>query len=183
LIINILLKWHEVSIFLQKLLIMRIFAFGIFFILTLVACQTSDLNLSAITDNQAANKMKYQAADIQKMQWLAGAWKSKTISHLLCQFHHTQALEIMDLGGTACPIAGWLKWQNERYYFGNQNQWVVSWIGEKDIRFDAVTAGAVPAMTWVRHTSDKWLLIRHLKTGDEVTIMEAMQQTGLGIVP
>jgi hypothetical protein len=65
----------------------------------------------------------------------------------------------------------YLSWDNGRYYYGTSRQWVVTWIGEKDIRLDPVKPGLSP-MTWTRLHDDRWHLVRHTPGKDETVIME-----------
>ena len=62
-------------------------------------------------------------------------------------------------------------WQSGRYYYGQNRQWVVTWIGEKDIRFDPLSPGLEP-MTWTRLNDNQWHLVRHNPGGDETILME-----------
>ncbi len=141
----------------------------------LSACQTSEIP-DALTTIVPPPHRTYEQNDAQKMQWLAGMWKStaaRSPMQMLFQFHQQNALEVADFSGSNNPVSGWLVWQNGRYYFGDSRQWTVTWIGEKDIRLDPVQPNStVQPMSWVRQSADRWLLVRHLRSGDEVTTME-----------
>lgn len=87
------------------------------------------------------------------------------------QFHGGNALETLLMEGNGEMDASPFVWREGRYYYGQQYQWIVTWIGEKDVRFDPVRTGFSP-MTWTRQNDRKWLLVRHLPGGDDVTEME-----------
>lgn len=145
----------------------------------LPACQTTEMPDALMTIVPPPHR-NYEQSAAQKMNWLAGLWQSDTERspmRLLFQFHQTNVLEVADLSANSCnSVAGWLVWQNGRYYFGESRQWVVTWIGEKDLRLDPAQPGnGVQPMSWVRQSDERWLLVRHLRSGDEVT---AMQRVG-----
>lgn len=155
---------------------MKIFALLFAIAALLPACQTTEMP-DALTTIVPPPHRTYEQRDAQKMQWLAGMWQStatRSPMQMLFQFHQQNALEVADLSASSShSVSGWLVWQNSRYYFGDSRQWVVTWIGEKDIRLDPAQPGsAVQPMSWVRQSNDRWLLVRHLRSGDEVTTME-----------
>jgi len=155
---------------------MKIFALLLAVAALLPACQTTEMP-DALTTVVAPPHRNYEQRDAQKMQWLTGLWQSDTDRspmRLLFQFHQANVLEVADFSANNNnAVSGWLVWQNGRYYFGERRQWVVTWIGEKDLRLDAAQPGnGAQPMTWVRQSNDRWLLIRHLRSGDEVTEMQ-----------
>lgn len=154
---------------------MKIFALLFAIAALLPACQTTEMP-DALTTTVPPPHRTYEQRDAQKMQWLAGMWQTaadRSPMRLLFQFHQQNALEVADLSASSSPVSGWLVWQNGRYYFGESRQWVVTWIGEKDLRLDPAQPGStVQPMSWVRQNADRWLLVRHLRSGDEVTTME-----------
>ena len=127
--------------------------------------------------NEVPSVSSYQAADLQKMQWISGDWVSKRKGEdlrVLCMFHSPERLEIMDISQRKSEMAHGFVWRDGRYYFGDAQQWVVTWIGAKDIRFDAVQPD-VDAMTWTRQNAQKWHCIYHKSTGDQAVLFERPQ--------
>lgn len=118
--------------------------------------------------------VRYEQADVQKLGWLAGAWQGTEAGRSirkLFQFHDDNTLEILDFdtryGSTSCILT----WHEGHYYVGPNRQWVIAWIGEKDVRLEPAVAG-VEAMTWTRINDHQWHLIRHTSDGDEATLLE-----------
>ncbi|MCW5923128.1 MAG: hypothetical protein KIS77_12325 [Saprospiraceae bacterium] len=117
---------------------------------------------------------RYERSDLSKMTWLAGVWKGEEAGRAVrqsFQFHNNQTLEIIRMEGNGDMMSLLLTWHNGRFYYGQHRQWVVTWIGEKDIRLDPTAPGLEP-MTWTRLHADQWHLVRHTPSGDETTIME-----------
>ncbi len=140
--------------------------------LLLFACQSEikyEQPVSEFTDTA-----RYFPSGIQKMRWLAGAWKGveagRTIRQSF-QFHGGNALEILSSDNRGETNACSLVWREGRYYYGQQRQWIITWIGEKDVRLDPVHPGPAP-MTWTRLNDYKWHIVRHLPVGDVITVME-----------
>lgn len=118
-------------------------------------------------------EVRYTQADVKKLGWLAGAWQGMEEGHTLRQlflFHDNSTLEVMDLTKANGFESAFLTWYEGRYYFGPNREWVVRWIGEKDIRFDPVRSDVQP-MTWTRQSNDKWLLVRHT-AGQSPVVMQ-----------
>lgn len=138
--------------------------------LLLFACQSTQPPTDEPAFGESAFPARYSPSDMQKMHWLAGAWKSPTI-HQSFQFHGGNALEVLLVDKDGAMNSCSLVWDDGRYYYGQYRQWVVTWIGEKDVRFDPVGPGHSP-MTWTRQSDQKWHLVRHSPGGDEVTVME-----------
>lgn len=150
----------------------------LFFVLIVLASSCSNQLPEDITDIIAmpenATFARYDRSDIRKMQWLAGIWKGEEAGRIVrqsFQFHNDNALEIIRMEGNGDMVSLLFTWQDGRYYYGQSRQWVVTWIGDKDIRFDPLTPGKEP-MTWTRLNDDKWHLVRHMPGGDETTVME-----------
>lgn len=118
--------------------------------------------------------VSYDHSAIQKMQWLAGIWKGEEAGRTVrqsFQFHNNKALEIIKIEGNGDMVSLLFTWQDGRYYYGQNRQWVVTWIGDKDVRFDPRVPGLDP-MTWTRLNDNSWHLVRHTPGGDETTVME-----------
>jgi len=117
---------------------------------------------------------RYDRADLQKMRWLAGVWKGEEGGRLVrqsFQFHQDNSLEIIRMEGNGDMVSLLFTWHNGRYYYGQHRQWAVTWIGDKDVRFDPLVKGLEP-MTWTRLDDNRWHLVRHSPGGDETTLME-----------
>ena len=148
--------------------------------LTLIASCTNQLpeDLTDVTElQQDAPQTKYDRSALQKMKWLAGAWKGETDGRKLEMsflFSTNHLLEVFQSAGNSNTASHFFLWKDGRYFYGQQQQWLVTWIGEKDIRFDPVTPGA-KSMTWTRLNDKKWHLIRHAAKGHETIVMERMR--------
>jgi hypothetical protein len=121
-----------------------------------------------------ASRARYDRSALQKMQWLSGIWNGEESGRPVrqsFQFHDDNALEIIRMEGNGDMVSLLFSWQNGRYYYGQNRQWAVTWIGEKDIRFDPLTSG-LESMTWTRLNDHQWHLVRHAPEGDETTVME-----------
>jgi len=152
-----------------------LFALPLF--LFLFACRSApipaDINETVVRENTFP--VQYSPSDLQKMHWLAGAWKSATIRQSF-HFHGGNALEILLVDKTGDMSTCYFVWSDKRYYYGQSRQWSVTWIGEKDVRFEPVRPGLAP-MTWTRLNAQKWHLVLHLPSGDEITVMERALET------
>lgn len=121
-----------------------------------------------------ASLARYDRSSLQKLQWLAGVWKGDENGRSVrqsFQFHDNNALEIIQMEANGDMVSLVFSWQSGRYYYGQNRQWVVTWIGEKDIRFDPLSPGLEP-MTWTRLNDNQWHLVRHNPGGDETILME-----------
>ncbi len=117
---------------------------------------------------------QYDRAALQNLKWLAGSWKGKTNGKetgLSFLFHTNQMLEVMTTEGDNLKASQYFSWKDGHYYYGQNRQWIVTWISEKNIRFDPVVPGLKP-MTWSRVHETEWHLLLHTESGDEVTVME-----------
>lgn len=142
--------------------------------LFLFACQTTQLPTDELALAESAAHIHYTPSDMKKMQWLAGAWKGEEKGRSvrqLFQFHGNASLEILcadtDNNWSSCAFT----WHDGRFYFGQYRQWVVTWIGDKDVRFDPVRPG-LESMTWTRLSDQKWHKVVHTATGDETVVMQ-----------
>jgi hypothetical protein len=117
---------------------------------------------------------RYDRSSLEKMSWLAGVWKGEEAGRMVrqsFQFHGSNSLEIIRMEGNGDMVSLMFTWQQGRFYYGQHRQWVVTWIGEKDVRFDPLTTGLEP-MTWTRLNDHQWHLVRHSPGGDETILME-----------
>ena len=152
------------------------FALILFF--SLFSCQTTPLPETDTAFGESPLLIRYTPADVQKMNWLAGVWKGVEAGRPIrqsFQFHSGSILESLLVNSDGAMETCSFVWHEGRYYFGQNRQWSVTWIGEKDIRFDPVRADVAP-MTWTRLDAQKWHLIRHTPGGDETTLMEATEE-------
>lgn len=143
-------------------------------LLFLFACQGIQTPEDEIIAIENTYFTRYTPSDLKKLHWLAGVWKGVEAGRPFrqsFQFHGGNALEILITGNSgdisACPFV----WHDDHFYYGRYRQWVVTWIGEKDVRFDPVQPG-LASMTWTRLNDQKWHLVRHTPDGDEITAME-----------
>lgn len=147
--------------------------------ITLIASCTNQLpeDITEVTElPQDVPQPTYNRSALQKMKWMAGAWKGETAGRVIEQtflFHTDQLLEVFQSAGNGNTASQFFLWKDGKYFYGQQQQWMVTWIGEKDIRFDPVASGVKP-MTWTRLNDKKWHLIRHAPKGDETIVMERM---------
>ncbi len=117
---------------------------------------------------------QYDRTALQQIKWLAGNWKGKDDGRDLKQmflFHTDNMLEVIPTEGSNQKASQFFSWKDGHYYYGQNRQWILSWISEKNIRFDPQVPGLKP-MTWSRVNENKWHLIRHENTGDEIIVME-----------
>lgn len=123
---------------------------------------------------EGAYAARYDRSAMQKMNWLAGNWKGEEAGRVVKQSFHFRGentLEITRMEGNGDMVSLLFSWHDGRYYFGQNRQWIITWIGDKDIRFDPLTPGLDP-MTWTRLNDYQWHLVRHAPEGDETTVME-----------
>ncbi|MCW5922464.1 MAG: hypothetical protein KIS77_08975 [Saprospiraceae bacterium] len=144
--------------------------FALLFLLALFACQNTPPPSDETLPEKPVSEVRYQPSDVQKMRWLAGAWKSSANNQTFL-FHGGNSLEIMLSSKTGGADNFYLTWNDGRYYYGANRQWVVTWIGEKDVRLDPVKPNLLP-MTWTRLNDDRWHLVRHTPDKDEAVVME-----------
>lgn len=150
-----------------------------FLLLFLFACR-SNPQLGEVESNAPASlpNVRYSQSDLQKMSWLAGAWQGaeagRTVRKLF-QFHSNNTLEILDMDNANGSYVSLLVWHEGRFYLDQNRRWVLTWIGDKDLRFDPTLPGADP-MTWTRLNDRQWHLVRHTPGGDEATLMERTEE-------
>ena len=148
------------------------FILGIAMICTM-SCRQVSVNQTAheayASHEHDAMPAKYDITRFEKMRWLAGNWSADANkTNLNIHIGHDNSLVAHRSSGNAMSNIQALYWQNDKYYFGAEREWVVTWIGEKDIRFDAAKPG-VFAMTWTKKNDREWSMIQHTATGDLIT--------------
>lgn len=157
---------------------------SLFFValLALITSCASQLPESTATLNAGAASetynISYDRSALQNLKWLTGDWKSKSagrVNTLSFLFHTPNMLEATPVEDGNPKPSQFFSWKDGRYYYGQNRQWVVSWISEKNIRFDPVVPGLAP-MTWSRVNEDKWHLLRHSEKGDEVIVMQRIDE-------
>lgn len=122
---------------------------------------------------QESRQTPYDRSALQNLKWLAGAWKCTESGHDLTQsflFHTPQILEVSTTEAGTQKATQYFSWKDGHYYYGQSRQWILTWISDKNIRFDPTVPGLQP-MTWSRVHQNEWHLIRHTDKGDETTIM------------
>ena len=167
------LFWH--TTFEKSFAMLRSLLFVIF-IASMTACSNQlpeDItDIIAMPENTSL--ARYDRTALKKIQWLSGIWKGTESGRVVrqsFQFHTNTSLEIIRMEGNGDMVSLLFSWHEGRYYYGQHRQWVVTWIGEKDIRFDPLSPGLEP-MTWSRLDDEHWHLVRHSPGGDETTVME-----------
>lgn len=144
-------------------------------ILLLSFCSRPEIQqtpLTTVADSKDIS-VNYPSNGLAQIQWLSGKWQcadSKT--SMLFLFHNSTAVEVIHSENGS----NWFTWQDGRIYYGPNRQWVITWIGKKDIRMDAVRPG-LPAMTWTRVNEQQWRLIQHTAKGDLITLFERPENT------
>ena len=121
---------------------------------------------------------QYDRSALQNLKWLTGEWKGKAEGKVLEQsflFHTDHILEVTKTVGGNQKAAQFVIWKDGHYYFGQNRQWVVTWISAKNIRFEPLVPGLKP-MTWSRVNADEWHLLRHSDEGDETIVMERVDE-------
>lgn len=150
-----------------------------FLLLFLFACRSNpQLNEEGYGMPVTLPNVRYTQTDVQKLNWLAGAWQGteagRTVRKLF-QFHGNNMLEMLDMDNENGSSVSLFTWHEGRYYLGQNRRWVLTWIGDKDLRFDPMFPGAEP-MTWTRLNDRQWHLVRHTPGGDEATLMERREE-------
>ena len=121
---------------------------------------------------------QYDREALQNLKWLTGEWKGKVKGRVVTQsflFHTEHILEVTSTDNGDQTASQFIIWKDGHYYFGQNRQWIVSWLTEKNIRFDPLVPGLMP-MTWSRVNADKWHLLRHTDQGDETVVMERIDE-------
>ncbi|MBL7783282.1 MAG: hypothetical protein JNM22_18775 [Saprospiraceae bacterium] len=141
------------------------------------ACrQSADLPVAAaaIQSTVTIPDVRYTQNDIRKLRWIEGAWESTQPGKPVRQsFHITDdfQLEINDISDQGEPASTMLSWYEGHFYLGENRDWVVTWIGEKDVRFDPVRPGKLP-FTWTRFGENQWYHVSHHSEGDRPVLMQ-----------
>lgn len=138
------------------------------------ACREIPVATSDEIAAEEAPTVRYTKADIRKLRWISGAWESTQPGRPVkqnFQFTPDNALEISEIGDSATPTTTMLTWYEGRYYLGENREWVITWIGEKDVRFEPTRAGKYP-FTWTRFGEDQWYHVSHTPRGDRPVLMQ-----------
>lgn len=154
---------------------MKTFA-SLLLICSVIACRQIPQAADIIDPKSAEvlSRARYDEADLYKLGWLAGAWKGEEGGNqiqLLFQFHGENMLEVMEFGKPHGANSTFLSWSEGYYYLGENRDWKIVWIGEKDVRFEPARSGR-SAMTWTRLSDNTWYRIHHLPSGDQAMRME-----------
>lgn len=138
------------------------------------ACREIATSLPADVQFETAPLVRYTKADIQKIRWINGLWEStqpgKPVKQSF-QLNSDNTLEIMDISISGASLSSLLAWHAGCYYLGDNREWVVTWIGEKDVRFEPTRPG-YHAFTWTRFGDDQWYHVSHTPDGDRPVLMQ-----------
>jgi len=152
------------------------------FLLFVTACSNqlpvSSAPLSALPQEEVPYHMQYDRSALKNLKWMVGEWKGKAAGRTVTQsflFHTDNMLEVTATEGGSQKAPQFFSWKDGHYYYGQNRQWIVSWISEKNIRFDPLIPGLKP-MTWSRVHDNEWHLLRHNDQGDEVIVMERIEE-------
>lgn len=121
---------------------------------------------------------QYDRSALLHLKWLAGDWKGKEAGRETKQsflFHTNVMLEVMQTEGDNQKASQFFSWKDGHYYYGQNRQYIVTWMSEKNIRFDPLVPGLKP-MTWSRVHENEWHLLRHTDKGDETIVMERISE-------
>ncbi len=138
------------------------------------ACRDTSDSMPADVEFEAAPIVRYTRADIQKLRWIRGAWESTQPERPIkqnFQFTPDNMLEIMEIGISGEPLSTLLNWHAGCYYLGDNRDWVVTWIGDKDVRFEPTRPGKTP-FTWSRFGENQWYHVSHHTRGDRPVLMQ-----------
>ncbi len=152
--------------------------FLLFLLVLISACnhQLPEDSTSLHVLPEAPYHAPYDRSALQNLKWLAGAWKSAEKGpDLTFLFHTDQMLEVMQSENGNLKASLYFSWKDGHYYYGQNRQWMVSWISEKNIRFDPVVPGLKP-MTWSRVHENEWHLLKHTDSGDQIIVMERTEE-------
>lgn len=145
-----------------------------FALMLLASCAPSAQQENSVSSNlqKSVYHARFEQNALQQVRWLQGAWKSTAAGQTLEQsirFMSDQSLEITAIEGAA-KTSLHFSWENGHFYYGDNHQWMVTWISDKNIHFDPLMPGLKP-MTWSRVSDNTWHLIRHDDHGDETIEM------------
>jgi hypothetical protein len=115
----------------------------------------------------------FDADVIKSLQWLAGKWEGKdagVFTAMDFEFQEPMSVEVEVTYGSRCLMAHSFVWEAGHLFYGAQRQWAVTWLSDKNIRFDPLEQGKMP-MTWSRVHPNEWHLLRHTPSGDETVVL------------
>lgn len=141
---------------------------------TAFACRPTAQNAPKEIVMEEAPVVRYKKADIRKLRWIKGAWESTQPGQPVrqnFQFSPDNTLEITEIGDSETPNSTMLTWYNGCYYLGENRDWVITWIGEKDVRFEPTRPGKNP-FTWTRFGENQWYHVSHTPGGDRPVLMQ-----------
>jgi hypothetical protein len=133
----------------------------------LVSCQLQELTDARKTSApseavlaQDLGPVRYEKSDLHKLKWIIGAWKAEEAGKTLVEtFKMTaEGMEIIHLNKDGEETHMPLFWEDGRFYLGAEKQWMVTWIGEKDVKLEATREGLYD-MTWTRGPGNLWYAI------------------------
>ncbi|MBL7804403.1 MAG: hypothetical protein JNL02_11750 [Saprospiraceae bacterium] len=153
----------------------NLFFLSVLSLLAFLACRSNpQLREELYLVLPTTTEVRYSQADLHKLDWLSGAWTGKEAGRnfrILFQFHDDNSLEVFQFDQVKGSTMSLLSWHEGKYYFGTNRQWIVSWIGNKDVRFEPAVYGVEP-MTFTRISDNQWHWVRHTAEGDEATLLE-----------
>ena len=146
----------------------------LFFLMLLASCAPSAKQDSELTDNleKSVYHARFDLGALQQVRWLQGAWKGKNGGHDLqesIRFIAGQGMEITTEDGSV-KTAMHFNWKNGHFFYGENRQWLVTWISDKNIHFDPLAPGLKP-MTWSKVSDNTWHFILHGEKNDEIIEM------------
>lgn len=156
--------------------------FFILFLALIASCTNqlpvANVEVTTTTAEPEPYHTQYDRSALQNLKWLTGAWKGKAEGRGIKQsflFHTDHILEVSKTEDGNQKAAQFVVWKDGHYYFGQNRQWIVTWISAKNIRFEPLAPGLAP-MTWSRVNDNTWHLLRHTTQGDETIVMERIDE-------
>lgn len=158
----------------------KFFCFILFLAHITIGCRQARTNQ---TDYQAYSThehdvmpAKYDIGELERMRWLTGNWVNDAATdRFMLDFHFGADNNLVAHRVNAQQISALqpFVWSNGKFYFGSNREWIVTWIGEKDVRFDAAKPGILP-MTWTKKSDAVWYMVQHTSEGDKTFKMQKM---------
>jgi hypothetical protein len=119
-----------------------------------------------VVRGNAKNPPVYKKADLQKLRWIEGNWKSEVAGtgyYQTCHFPSDSILEVVsyrfDGKDTSGTTISRVYWRNNHIYLGTYDEWVAVLIDKKSIQLDPTRAGWI-AISWTQNSKDEWTSVQ-----------------------
>jgi len=119
-----------------------------------------------VLPGDAKNPPSYKKADLQKLRWIEGNWKSEVAGTGYYQTYHFPSDSILEVVSyrydgkdTSGTTVSRVYWKNNHIYLGTYDEWVAVLLDKTSIQLAPTHLGWI-AINWTQNSKDEWTSVQ-----------------------